>query len=233
LLGNDILSGLPATELAELSRRLNRVDLRSSQVLLGVGQQIDSVWFPETAVISLVLSMPEGRDIQCGMIGREGIVGLGGAMTGGRSYTRQTVQISGSALHLGRSDLLRCSRELPEFGNYLHKSEDKLVAHCMQVAACLAIHKAEARLARILLEFSDRIRNDELRVTHDTLAVAIGATRQTATSILDRLEREGGIQIQRNRILILNRTWIATRTCSCYGTAVSTDTGLRSPIKIR
>jgi CRP-like cAMP-binding protein len=177
--------------------------------------------------------MPEGRDIECGMVGREGIVGLGGAITGGRSYTRQTVQMPGSALHLGRWDLLRCSRELPVFGNHLHKSQDELIAHCMQVAACLAIHKAEARLARILLEFFDRSHSDELRVTHDTLAVAIGATRQTATSILDRLERDGAIRIQRNRILLLDKSLIATHACSCYGTAVSTDTGLRRPINVK
>jgi CRP-like cAMP-binding protein len=233
LLGNDVLTGLPASELTELSKRLNRVELRFNQVLLAVGQQIESVWFPENAVISLVLPMPEGREIECGMIGREGIVGLGGAITGGRSYTRQMVQMSGAALHLGRSDLLRCGRELPAFSNCLHKSQDELVAHCMQVTACLALHKAEARLARILLEFSDRTRENELRVTHDTLAVSIGATRQTVTSILDRLERDGGIRIQRNRILILDRSLISTHACSCYGTAVSTDTGLRSPTKIR
>src|SRR5262249_56162626 len=77
---------------------LQAVELRCQDVVLRAGQSVEAIWFPETCVVGLVVATPEGRDVECGMIGHEGVVGLGGAIAGGYSYTRQTVQIGGAAL---------------------------------------------------------------------------------------------------------------------------------------
>lgn len=230
---NKVLCALPADELLELSKWLRPVELRYQQVLLRPGQPIEGLWFPESCVVSLVIPMPEGREVECGMIGAEGVVGLGGAITGGCSYTRQAVQIGGPALRLSKPRLLQGLRRLPTFVRLLHESHDAFVAHCLQTTACFAIHSAPERLARSLLELSDRACSDELPLTHDVLALTIGGSRQTVTTVLSQLERVGALSTHRNRILLLDKRVIEARACSCYRVAHASAEPFRHPLASR
>jgi len=215
--GNHLLGALPAHEWSALAPHLELVQLRAEQLLCDSGRRINHVYFPTTAVITLLHTMEDGGSVEVAAIGREGMTGVP-VLTGGDTMpTRVQVQapgfayrMSASALreHFGRSDFLRRITLL-----YMQA----LLTQVAQTAACNRHHPLSKQLCRWLLIQADRTLSDEFRVTQQTIADMLGVRREGVTEAAGKLHDAGLIHHSRGCIKLLDRAALESRACECYG----------------
>ncbi len=214
---NQLLSFLRPSDLALLEPHFEPIPLEVHAQLESPGEPISHAYFPENGIVSVVASMPPNREIEVGIIGRDGIVGgavlLGDELAAHRAF----VQIEGSALKLPVAALLAAAeRSLTlraVLGRYLR-------AFGVQVAGtALANGHAtlEARLARWLLMCADRLDGRTVALTHEYLSHMIGVRRSGVTLAVQTLEGEHAIRADRGSITILDRGLLEARTHGCYG----------------
>ena len=180
------------------------VDLPVRKQLTARGKRIDDVYFLEAGIASVV-GGGNAKQIEIGMIGREGMTGLAVVLGVDRAVHDTFMHIAGRGLRLSGAKL----RELDEQSRTLHRSllayAHALLIQIAQAAAANGLGKIEERLARWLLMAADRLDTDELPLTHEFLAVTLGTQRPGVTIALHELERAGLIVTQRGKITILDR----------------------------
>lgn len=207
---NHLLECLDPSDLYRLKPYLSAAKLSRGEILSEFGQQPESIWFPETCMISLVVAMRAGKNATVGLIGREGATGNG--------LARQVVQLPGTARRLSIVAEQAALDAIPNLRQLLLRHTDALRGQVMQVAACNALHPAEARLARFLLSVEDRIGlNAELRLTQDDLAHALALRRATVNASAAVLQQMGLITCRRGAIEIRKRAGLEAVACECYG----------------
>jgi CRP-like cAMP-binding protein len=174
------------------------------------------VYFPNHALISLVTQMTDGKIVEVGLIGKEGMSGLTALMSEGTSPERAVVQIPNGAT---RVELSVIKEEFMR-GGQLQKSllayARKFMRQVAQTAACNATHSAEERLSRWLLMCQDRIKGSELKLTQEFIAEMLGTRRATVSLGAMVLQNEGLIQYSRGHIKIVDRPGLEAFTCECY-----------------
>ncbi|WP_250475123.1 Crp/Fnr family transcriptional regulator [Caballeronia sp. GAFFF1] len=215
--GNHLLRTLPALEWQAIATDLQLVHLCAGQLLCDSGNRILHVYFPTTAVITMLHTMENGSCVEVAAIGCEGMTGLP-VLTGGNTMpTRVEVQhagaayrVSGSALrgHFARSDALQRIALL-----YLQV----LLTQMAQTAACNRRHSVRQQLCRWLLIQADRRPSDEMNVTQQMIADILGVRREGVTDALGMLQDSRFVQTTRGRIKVLDRAAIEARSCECYG----------------
>lgn len=214
---NSLLAVLPASELALLAPSIREVSLSRGMVLHEPGDPIEHVYFPHDAVISLVTIMRDGGCVETATIGHHmGLdlaVGLGAPL----ATARAVVQLSGSAGRVGAAEFKAAALESPILREVAAGCNDLLIAQLQQSVACNALHGAEARLCRWLLDYSDHA-SDQLPLTQEFLAQAIGVRRTTITIMAQLLQKAGAIRYRRGIIQILDRPALERSSCECYQT---------------
>jgi CRP-like cAMP-binding protein len=213
---NLVISRLPASERALVAPALEAIELGRDDVLFAAGAKMDRVYFPATCVVALVVELPDGRSIECGTVGYEGVAGVGGVLAGELSFALQRVQVAGAAHSMRRKAFLKAQETCPRLRTLVSTYHDAFVAQLLQSTACLAAHRAEERLARWLLELVDRTDDPELTLTHDVLALMVGASRPTVTLLLGSFEEARLIRARRGRIAIIDRPGLERVSCACY-----------------
>jgi CRP-like cAMP-binding protein len=213
---NHILRALPREELDRLLPLLQLVQLQPHDVLYNAGDPIDRLYFPESCVVSLIVQLIDGRVAECGMVGCEGVLGVGGALSRGTSHTIQKALTRGAAFALQRREIVNAEDRFPSLFDGMHGAHDAFIALILQSAACFAVHAAPARLARALLDLRDRSGDDALPVTQEMLSVSIGASRPTTSTILGDFEHAGMISARRGAVEILDREALQNAACCCY-----------------
>jgi CRP-like cAMP-binding protein len=211
-----ILSALPAEEYELLRLHLEFVELPQQFILHEQSHEISHFYFPQSGMVSLVVLANDGRSVEVGVVGREGVAGLprlGGVLS---APYRAISQISGNAFRL-RADLLEnLLPSLPAlqlaFGRYILMQGLQMA----QTAACNRLHEIEQRLARWLLMCQDRVERDTLLLTHEFLAQMLGSGRPSVTLAAGGLERAGLIDNVRGTIRILDRPRLQASACECY-----------------
>jgi CRP-like cAMP-binding protein len=213
---NQLLAHLPSEVAARLAPYFERVQLQRQQVLFRAQEPLAAVYFPDTAVVSLVSRLESGQALEVGMVGCDGIVGT--AFLPGVATTTYDaiVLIPGSARRLS-ADVLR--REL--LANIsLHTAIERfvhvLLLRSLQLSVCNAFHEIEGRCMRWLLTVDDLVGDTEILVTHEELATMLGVRRPTVTLVLGSLQRAGLIRERRGRIVIKDRSRLEAATCECY-----------------
>ena len=177
------------------------------------GAPLDTIYFPQTGVVSLLILTANGETLETTMVGREGAVGLQGGFGTRFSFTRAIAQIG------GRFTSVRASRfaELVDGDAAIHsllsRYTEVLLAEAQQIAACNAVHSGISRLARCLLQSADRVGSDQLALTQETLAEMLGVRRTTVTLLAQALKEKGLIRYSRGHILITNRKNL--EDCAC------------------
>lgn len=212
---NHLLAALPPPELSALTPYLREVSLCRGAVLHEPGDLIEDVYFPHDAVISLVGIMQNGGSVETAMIGREAALGLGAALSSPRAAARAVVQLPGKAARIGAAELRQAALNSAVLRELAGRSNDLMIAQLHQSVACNALHSAEARLCRRLLEYSDRA-GGELALTQDALAQAISVRRTTVTIIAQILQDGGAIRYRRGVIQVLDRALLEKSVCECY-----------------
>jgi CRP-like cAMP-binding protein len=208
---------LPDEEYNLLRPHLEPWELPQYDILHEPGEKIDFAYFLNEGMTSLVALSADGRSVEVGIVGREGMVGM--PLTVGllRGTFRAIMQMSGTGVRI-RSEaiqeiLLCASRLQSELSRFA-------LMHGMQVAqlaACNRLHDIEQRLARWLLMCQDRVDSAVLPLTHEFLAQMLGTGRPSVTLAAGALENAALIENLRGTVKILNRKSLEEKACECYG----------------
>jgi CRP-like cAMP-binding protein len=200
---------------------MQRVALRNAEVLCEPGSRIERIYFPESAVISIVQVMREGTAAEIGLIGREGFFGLDVLLREGVATGRAVCQVPGSALAIAAGPLRDASRADPALMRALLDYIGGYSAMLAQLIACNRLHRVEQRCARWLLMTHDRIGEPVFPMTQERLSVMLGAQRPTVTSVMTTLRDAGCIESSRGQVRITDRKCLETYACECYALCAS------------
>ncbi|MBA3812144.1 MAG: Crp/Fnr family transcriptional regulator [Caulobacteraceae bacterium] len=204
------------SDRAALEADLTAVSLAAGDVLFEPDYPVDFVYFPNTAVLSVITVMADGRAVESDTVGCESVVGvlpaLGAAVSTGRTLT----QIPGSALRLSAARLRAQADASADLRRLLVRHALANLAQAHQSVACNALHGVGQRLCRWLLMSQDRTASEAVDLTQQYLATMVGVQRTTITQALRDLTASGLIRQGRGRIHILDRPGMEARACECY-----------------
>jgi CRP-like cAMP-binding protein len=213
---NRLLSSLPLDEYQRLVPYLQPVSFSLGQVLYEFGGQLDFVYFPTTAIVSLLYTMENGSSAEMGLTGNDGVVGIALFMGGGTMPNRAVVQSAGDALRMKAKVLQDEFARGGYFQRRLLRYTQALITQISQTAVCNRLHSVEEQLCRWLLLSHDRVKADELIMTQELIGDMLGVRREGVTVAAGRLQDEGAISYVRGRITILDRPKLEATVCECY-----------------
>jgi CRP-like cAMP-binding protein len=196
--------------------KLMRVDWKLNDVLLKVGEPIDFVYFPNTAMASVLTLMEDGKMVEVGLVGSEGMIGLGVIAGFKTSASRVVAQGEGTAFRLDAKSFRESLPLCPKMGVDLLRYSLKFTMQTAQIAACNRLHEVNERLARWLLMTHDRVRRDFLPLTQEFLGQMLGTRRASVTVAAGILQQAGLIKYVHGQVTILNRKGLEEASCECY-----------------
>jgi CRP-like cAMP-binding protein len=214
---NVILLSLPDEEYNLLRPHLDSVDLPQYDILHEPGEKIDFAYFLNEGMTSLVALSADGRSVEVGIVGREGMVGMPLTVGMLRGTFRAIMQMSGHGVRVRSEvfqEILLCASTLQSELSRFALMHGMQVA---QLAACNRLHEIEQRLARWLLMCQDRVDSAVLPLTHEFLAQMLGTGRPSVSLAAGALENAGLIDNLRGTVKILNRKNLEEAACECYG----------------
>ena len=214
---NRLLAVLPPVDLDRLQPSLELVDIEARQVLEMPGEPIAHVHFVETGLVSVVGTTVPDHRIEVGMVGHEGMTGLGVVLGDDRSLNEALVQSSGSAWRIATPALHQAMSDSPTLTATLLRFVHVFFSQASQTALANGRGKLDERLARWLLMWHDRLRDDNLIITHEFLALLLGVRRQGVTVALHDLEGRGLIKSTRSLVKILDRAGLQRAANGFYG----------------
>jgi CRP-like cAMP-binding protein len=213
---NHLLASLPEAEWLRWQPHLEWVDLPLGMVVYESGCTLKHVYFPTTAIVSLLYVMEDGASAEIAVVGNEGLVGVSLFMGGESTPSRGVVQSAGSAFRL-KSSLLK--DEFNRAGPVMHlflRYTQALITQMAQTAVCNRHHTLDQQLCRWLLLSLDRLQGDELLMTQELIANMLGVRREGVTEAALNLQKAGLIRYARGHIHVLDRPGLEARTCECY-----------------
>jgi CRP-like cAMP-binding protein len=213
---NRLLAVLPKPECDRWLPLLEPVELRLGQVLHESGETLNHVYFPTTAVVSLLYVMANGAAAEIAVVGDDGIVGVPLFMGGESTPSRAVVQSAGRAFRLKAQQLMD---EFNKNGPLLHlllRYTQALITQMAQTAVCNRHHSLDQQLCRWLLLSLDRLEGCELVMTQELIANMLGVRREGVTEAATKLQLAGVIRYARGHITVLDRAGLEQRTCECY-----------------
>jgi len=213
---NRLLRALPARNLKQLLPELEHIRYQREQVLLDADSSLDSIFFLDSGVVSVMAVYSDGGTIEMATIGREGCAGVQAVFGAKNSSARFFVQIPGSGAKMSRAAFNRVMGSVPPFRNLVYAYVHAFLEQVMVSAACNGAHSLTQRLARWLLMMRDRSDGNELPITQIILAEMLGVQRPTVTNAARELERAGLIQRGRRQLTILDRRGLTKASCECY-----------------
>ena len=213
---NHLLAGLPAEERGRLMPNLELVPMPLGHVLYESGSELRHVYFPTTAIISLLYVMLDGASAEIGVVGNEGIIGVALFMGGETMPNRAVVQSAGYAYRLKGQLLKQEFNRSGELQHLLLRYTQALLTQMSQTAVCNRHHSLDQQLCRWLLLSLDRLPANELVMTQELIANMLGVRREGVTEAAGKLQKAGLIQYQRGHITVLDRAGLEARSCECY-----------------
>jgi CRP-like cAMP-binding protein len=213
---NQLLAMLPEAEWQRWLPRLEPVPLPLGKVLYESGSTLAHVYFPTTAIVSLLYVMEDGASAEIAVVGMEGIVGISLFMGGETTPSRAVVQSAGQAFRMPAQALKdEFNRSLPAM-HLLLRYTQALITQMAQTAVCNRHHSLDQQLCRWLLLSLDRLRGNELVMTQELIANMLGVRREGVTEAALKLQKLGLIRYARGHISVLDRPGLEQRACECY-----------------
>lgn len=213
---NQLIERLPRKERNEFLKCCEPVELVFGTTLCEPNQPFQSVYFPLSGFISLLIKIGDHQPLETALIGNEGMLGATLALGVKTAPMRAVVQGAGTAL---RMTVAQCQMELRDSTNLLRIFNRYLyiqIAQLSQNGACSHFHKVEPRLVRWLLMTHDRAHADHFYLTHEHLADMLGVRRSSITIAAGMLQRKKLISYNRGKIVILDRKRLEAASCECY-----------------
>jgi CRP-like cAMP-binding protein len=213
---NHLLAALPEDVWQRWQEMIEATELTLGQVMYEPDVILTHVYFPTTAIVSLLYVMKNGAPAEIAVVGNEGLVGVSIFMGGESTPSRAVVQSAGQGFRL-KSQQLK-----DEFGtnvavlHLLLRYTQALITQMAQTAVCNRHHSLDQQLCRWLLLSLDRLQGDELIMTQELIANMLGVRREGVTEGATKLQQAGLIRYARGRITVLDRPGLEQRSCECY-----------------
>jgi CRP-like cAMP-binding protein len=212
-----LLALLPADAFAFLAPEFRLCALAHGEVVYASGETIREAVFPHDCILSVSMTMADGRTAEVATIGREGCIGFLSSHGDRQVIDRCAVQVAGEATRLSLDALREVVDRYPDVRALQMRHVKAVLAHTLRSIACTSLHTVDLRCARWLLTAHDRVDGDTLAITQDYMAQMLGVRRSTIGQICARLQAEGMIRYSRGTIAILDRDRLEGAACECYG----------------
>jgi CRP-like cAMP-binding protein len=228
---NRILAAIPEEQWRRWAPHLEALDMPTGKVLADSGTLRNHVYFPATAIVSLRYATEDGASAEVAAVGNEGMVGLSLFLGGGSTLSHAVVRNAGWGLRLDAQVAMHALRRSGATTDLFLRYTHSLFTELSQTAACSRRHPVDQQLCRLLLVSLDALRGNELVMTHESIAEALGVRRESVTAAAGRLQTGSVIRYTRGQIEVLDRQALEKRVCECYW-VVKTEHSrlLRSPL---
>lgn len=213
---NHLLAAIPPLELARWKSQLESVDMPLGKVLHEAGSTPTHVYFPTSAIVSLMYVTEQGASAEVAVIGNEGLVGISQFLGGQSMPNRAVVQCAGRGFRLSAQTI---KDEFDRSGPVLRlllRYVQAFMTQIAQTAVCNRHHSPDQQLSRLLLCSLDRVQGSELVLTQELISHVLGVRRESVTAAALKLQKAGLIQYARGHISVLNRKGLERSTCECY-----------------
>ena len=216
---NKLLATLPAEDHERIVSQLTVVPFKFKQVLHKQNGIIKEIFFPGGGACSLTKVMRDGKVAEIATVGNEGVIGASVFFGDDRSFSETIVQVAeGDGFRMEVEAFVSEMARRGAFYNRVIRYSQALMNQVMQTAVCNALHSVEQRCCRWLLMTDDRVGRNDLRLTHDFLAIMLGVRRPTVTLIMGDLQKAGLVENGRGTIHIMDRPGLEAASCECYET---------------
>lgn len=213
---NRLLAALPAEVFERIASHLELIAMPLGETLCESGGQLQHVYFPTTAIVSLHYMLENGSSAEISGIGNEGVLGISLFMGGNTTPSRAAVCIGGHGYRLKAHSMMEEFNRSGSLLRLMLRYTQALMTHMSQTAVCNRHHSIEQQLCRWLLLTLDRLPTNELTITQELIASMLGVRREGITETAGNLQREGLISYRRGHITALNRTGLESHACECY-----------------
>lgn len=213
---NHLLAALPKAEFKRIAPNLELAAMPLGQVLYESSGQLQHVYFPTTAIVSVHYVLENGSSSEIAGVGNEGVLGVSLFMGGNTTPSRAIVQTAGHGYRL-KAQVLK--EEFDNGGLLQHlllRYTQALITQISQTAVCNRHHAVEQQLCRWLLLTLDRLPSGELTMTQELIASMLGVRREGITEAAGHLQKAGCIHYRRGHISVLDRSGLEARVCECY-----------------
>jgi len=212
---NRLLAALPDAEWQRWLPELEWVQMPLGEVLYESGGPLSHVYFPTTAIVSLLYVMENGASAEIAVVGHEGVVGISLFMGGESTPSRAVVQSAGEGFRMKAAAIKSAFHHAPVL-HLLLRYTQALITQMAQTAVCNRHHSLDQQLCRWLLLSLDRLKGSELVMTQELIANMLGVRREGVTEGALKLQKAGLIKYSRGRISVLDRPGLEARSCECY-----------------
>ncbi|HEY3076964.1 MAG TPA: Crp/Fnr family transcriptional regulator [Burkholderiales bacterium] len=212
-----MLTTLPGKVRDRLGRYARTLDLKQGEILHHPGQAISHVYFPLGCLISVTVTMAKPQTVEAGIVGSREMVGLN-AFMGGRetNQTEYICQVPGAVVRIEAKPFLREFNRVKPVRDVMLRYTQAYIAQLSQNVACNRLHSIEQRLARWMLECRDRLRSDDLSLTHEFIAEMLGVRRAGVSESAAKLEDHKLIEYGRKKLRITDAAGLERVSCECF-----------------
>jgi CRP-like cAMP-binding protein len=213
---NHLLDALPEPEWLRLQPHLEPVEMPLGQVLYEPGSTLSHVYFPTSAIVSLLYVMQNGASAEIAVVGFEGLLGISLFMGGDSTPSRAVVQSAGQGLRMKAQTIKTEFKRSGPVMRLLLRYTQALITQMSQTAVCNRHHSLDQQLCRWLLLSLDRLPGQDLVMTQELIANMLGVRREGVTESALKLQQAGLIRYARGHISVLDRAGLERRSCECY-----------------
>jgi CRP-like cAMP-binding protein len=214
--GNLFLSALSEENFKSFKQHLELLEMKLGDIIHKPNEPVRHVYFPEDAIVSIVTYLEDGSNIETGIIGNEGIAGIGIILSDDISPRESVIQVAGKCLKVKAEIFKDFFEQGGEFNRLALRFVYAFIAQISQNAACNNRHRVETRLARWLLSIHDRVEGNEINSTQEFIAQMLGTNRPTVSESASKLQDRGLIKYSRGQIEIIDRKRLEQVSCECY-----------------
>jgi CRP-like cAMP-binding protein len=213
---NHVLAALPDDEVDLIRPHLQDIDFPPAALVYERGELVDHIYFPQQGIVSLIVPLANGGEIETAMIGPDGVVGSMAVFGVKRALARVMAQVETRALRIATTQLMEILPDAPRLASALMADTEMLMFQIQQMGACNAVHPVEARLARWLLRAADCLDNSSIPLTQELMSQMLGVQRTTVNLMIRVMANAGVLRNRRGRVEITNRGGLEGIACECY-----------------
>jgi len=225
---NHLLASMTHEDRLEISPYLEQVDFSLNQVLCEAGSAPSYVYFPTTAIASLIYFTESGDSSEIAVVGNDGVVGTSLFFSGTNLPYQAIVQNVGKGYRVRTQTAVNAFNRSREMQNILLHYSQSMMTQITQTAVCNRHHTIDQQLCRRLLLALDRLPTNQIAMTQEVLSNLLGVRRESVTQSAAKLQMSGIIDYKRGLIRVLDRKSLESRVCECYDVVKNEEQRLKN-----